>query len=225
MDRDCPTTVSLIKVALAEDYGIIRKTIVQHLSSQKNISLSCATENGQELLDCIASEGEIPDVILMDVLMPVLDGFETTHRINQLYPQTKILYLTSQLSSDFFDDVLSYGGHGYITKDTDFELMQQAIEQVHERGFYFNEEVDPEILIRFLNEGKIKPVFLEKESLTRTEFEFVKQWAQELSDHRVAKQLGIPLLEITKYRERIMKKIGVVNAVGFQVFALYLMKK
>lgn len=219
MERDCTTTVSFIKVALAEDYGIIRKTIVQFLNSQKNIRLTHATENGQALLDLLETKINIPDVILMDVLMPVMDGFETAHKIAELYPESRILYLTSQLSSDFFDDVLSFGGHGYITKDTDFELMLQAIEQVYERGFYFNEEIDPEILRRFVLEGKIKPSFCTKQ-LTLNEMEFVKQWSSELSDHRVAKKLDIPLTDVCIYREKIMKKLGVINTVGLQVYAL-----
>lgn len=212
--------MSKIKVAIAEDYSIIRKGITQLLKSNENIELTQSSEDGKVLIEEIDQSKNPPDVILMDIEMPVMDGFETTKLIVEKYPNTKIIYLTSHLNSEFLYDAVQNGGHGYITKDTELETLVDAIDEVYHKGFYFNEHLSFEIVKNLLANKRVSASVREDVLLTPREIEFVRLLCKEKTDQQIANIMCISALSAETYRKIIMKKLGVKKSIGVVVYAV-----
>jgi DNA-binding NarL/FixJ family response regulator len=129
-----------IKVAHADDHEIFRKGVLLGFDKYikaKRIDIILSVENGQELLNNLFEEN-LPDIILMDIRMPVLDGIEATTQIRILYPKIKIIPLTMYDDKDMINGFQQLGACGYLSKNTNPDEILLAIETVFHGGFYFN---------------------------------------------------------------------------------------
>jgi DNA-binding NarL/FixJ family response regulator len=128
-----------IKVAHADDHKIFRQGVLlsfEKYINEKKIDIILSVENGKELLDNLRKKN-LPDIILMDIRMPVMDGFEATHKIRQLYPQIKIIPLTMYHDIEMINTFRNLGACGYLSKNTHPDEIILAIETVYNGGSYF----------------------------------------------------------------------------------------
>ena len=124
----------MIRVALSDDSPEMRVTLRLLLGLSKNIELVCETSNGQEAVDCVKSFQ--PDVLVMDIRMPILNGFEATKEIVDLGLPTRVILISSDLGSLIARKAATVGAKGFVPKDDVVELLELAIETVH-RGEQF----------------------------------------------------------------------------------------
>src|ERR1700745_125695 len=132
--------MGLIKVAIADDHKIFRKGVILSLRAYSNIKFVQAAENCQELRDGLAVSQ--PDVILMDLRMPLKDGIETTKSIAKLYPQIHIIALTMYEDERFVSHMMEIGANGYLLKSADPSEIKRAIVEVATKGYYLNNFVN-----------------------------------------------------------------------------------
>src|SRR4030088_2067977 len=127
-----------IKVAIADDHKIFRKGVVLSLRPYTNLKFVLEAENGQELIDQLAAmpSDELPEVILMDLRMPVKDGIETTKVVARLYPQIHIITLTMYEDERFVSHMMEIGANGYLLKSADPGEIRKAITEVKAKGYY-----------------------------------------------------------------------------------------
>ena len=133
-------TPEIIKVAIADDHKIFRKGVIHSLRPYSNIQFILEADNGEELIKGI--EAEQPDIVLMDLRMPVKDGIDTTKYLNKHFPEIRILILTMFEDERFVGHLMDSGANGYLLKSTEPSEIRQGIMDVMKTGFYLNNFVN-----------------------------------------------------------------------------------
>ena len=210
----------MLKLAIAEDQSIMRDGLAQLIQENESIDVVHLSENGKRLLDSIQDTRIVPDVVLMDIEMPILNGFETTKILKKKYPSVQVLFLTTHSGSSFVEKAIARGGNGYLSKDEEIDVVIEAIQEVHEKGYYFNENISFQAIQQFMSTGKIKPSHLKTDVLAPKEIEFTIHICEEKTDKEIAEVMGISVNTALTYRKNIMKKLGTNKSIGVVIWAI-----
>jgi DNA-binding NarL/FixJ family response regulator len=209
-----------IHIALAEDNEIMRNGLALILESFPELNLLHTAVNGLELLQQIEESKTLPDIILLDIDMPQLNGFDTCLEIRAKYKEVGVIFLTSHISPQFIQKAIKVGGHGYLSKNADVDDIIEAINEVQENGYYYNDLFSLDLVKQLLEKGSIKQSFSAKIDLTPREIDFLRLLCRELTDTEIAKELNISPLSAETYRKNLLKKVGVKKAIGLAIFAV-----
>jgi DNA-binding NarL/FixJ family response regulator len=208
-----------IKLLLADDEELFRKGISFLLQRQDNIQILYEANNGSEVLEYLKSSSIHPDIILMDLKMPMLNGVETTKLINKEFPSIKIIALTSYNTKSFIANMIDIGAASYIVKNSSPEEMITTINQVIEKGFYYNEEVLNVIQENLINNNR-KNIFFEDIILTKREREILELICNQNSTQQIAEKLFISPRTVEGHRNNLLLKTDSQNSAGLVVFAI-----
>lgn len=209
-----------IYIALAEDNELMRNGLSLILESFDDFILLQSAQNGKELIDFIEQNKTLPDVILLDIDMPELNGFSTCQEILSKHKEVGIIFLTSHVSKKFVQNAVSVGGHGYLSKSSDVDEIKEAINEVYRKGYYYNEFIDIDSVKLLLESGNVRQAIASNIDLTTRETDFIRLLCQEMTDPEIAEQMNISVLSATTYRKNLLKKIGVKKAIGLAMFAV-----
>ena len=204
------TPMENIRVAIAEDQPIVLNGLAMILSGHEQLKVTHLAENGKMLIEKMEASKELPHAVLMDLDMPVMNGFETTKLISELYPDVKIIFLTSHINHSFIEKAILLGGHGYLSKDSQVDEIHDALLEVTKQGFYFNEFISYEQLKKLLTQSKIKPNFDLKIKLSPREIDFIRLLCKEKTDQEIANELFITPLTADSFRMGLVRKLGVI---------------
>ena len=206
-----------LKVYIADDHTLFRKAMVNLLRSFERITDVKDAENGKELLTLIKYEQ--PDVVIVDLQMPVMDGSETSAIILQKYPDVKIIILTMHDSNKFILHMMDLGVHAFLLKNTEPDELEKAIYAVADKDFYHNDLVVA-VLRKNVNEKRMgqRPTFQAAE-LTEREKEILLLICQELTMKEIGQRLFLSENTVRNHRVNIMEKVGVNNIVGLVKYA------
>lgn len=207
-----------IKVAIADDYKIFREGLKVSLGQDDNMHFLLEAENGEDLLKAI--ESKQPDVIIMDLKMPIMDGMEATQLVRKKYPGIKVLVVSMYEDDKFIIHLMEIGANGYLLKNAEPEEIRKAIYAVHENGYYFNDLVNKALLKKLVLKNNIKPSFNENIDLTERELEVLKLICEEKTAAEIAKQIFLSPRSVEGIRQRLIEKIGVRNTAGIVMFAV-----
>ena len=205
------------KVYIADDHTLFRKAMVNLLRTFDRVSEVKDAENGKELLALIKADN--PDVAIVDLQMPIMDGTETCENILSRYPEIKIIILTMHDSEKFILHMMEKGVHAFLLKNTEPEELEQAIYSVAEKDFYHNDLVAA-VLRKNVKDKKPgqRPVFGQAE-LSDREREVLMLTCQELTIREISHRLSLSENTVRNHRVNIMDKIGVNNMVGLVKYA------
>jgi DNA-binding NarL/FixJ family response regulator len=209
--------MSKIKVAIADDYKIFREGLKVSLTLDENIEVISEAENGEELL--AAFEKNIPDVVIMDLKMPVMDGMEATQIIRRKFNGIKILVVSMYDDDKFVIHLMEIGANGYLFKNAEPDEIRKAIHSVHESGYYFNDIVNKALLKKLVIKGNIKPSFKPNVDLSDRELEVLKLICEEKTAAEIAKIIFLSPRSVEGIRQRLIEKIGVRNTAGLVLYA------
>ena len=206
-----------ITILIADDHTLFRKAMVNLLRSFERIAEVKDAENGKELLALI--KNEVPDVVLVDLQMPVMDGSDASKQIIQKYPDVKIIVLTMHDSNKFILHMMDMGVHAFLLKNTEPDELEQAIYAVADKDFYHNELVAA-VLRKNVKERQPgqRPNF-EHAELTDREREILLLICQELTMKEIGQRLYLSENTVRNHRVNIMDKVGVNNIVGLVKYA------
>lgn len=197
-----------IRVLIVDDHAILRDGIRSLLERQEGIRVVGEASNGQEGLSRV---GELqPDIVLMDIAMPVMDGLEATRRINQSYPDIKILILTQHDSQEFVGPLLQAGAAGYVLKRSGGREVVTAIRQVCEKGAFLQPDVARQVVDYARSSDKDDQ---EISHLTGREQQVLKLTVEGKSNKEIANILVISPKTVSVHRSNIMAKLGVRSSV------------
>lgn len=198
-----------IRVLIVDDHAILRDGIRSLLDRQEGIAIVGEASNGKEAL---ARVQELqPDIVLMDVAMPVMDGLEATRRVKEEHPEVKVLILTQHDSQEYVAPLLQAGASGYVLKRSGGREVVTAIRQVYEEGAFLEPGVARHVLRDYAQtiEGE-KPG---KPNLTVRERQVLELVVEARSNKEIARALVISPKTVSVHRSNIMAKLGVHNSV------------
>ena len=205
-----------IKIAIADDHALFRKGISELMSDFDEIEVLFDAGNGAELIKLIGEAAKKPDVCLLDINMPVLDGFETAKQVKQKWPDIKILAV-SMYDQDFtIIRMLHCGATGYVLKDIEPEELKDAIVQIHTTGFYYSKAIGSDVLdIAQLQEEDERYI-----PITDNEKQFLKLCCTELTYKEIADRMGCSPRTVDGYRDKLFTKLHVTSRTGLAMYAL-----
>lgn len=206
-----------LKVYMADDHTLFRKAMVNLLRGFEDVAEVKDAENGKELLTLM--KYQVPDVAIVDLQMPVMDGVETCENILSKYPDVKIIILTMHDSERYILHMMEMGVHAFLLKNTEPEELEEAINAVIEKDFYHNHLV-ASVLRKNVKDRRAgqRPVFSAAE-LTEREKEIVILVCQELTIKEIGQKLSLSENTVRNHRVNIMEKVGVNNMVGLVKYA------
>ena len=206
-----------LKVYLADDHTLFRKAMVNLIQTFSKVSEVKDAENGKELLT-LMKYGE-PDVVIVDLQMPVMDGVETSENVLKRFPTTKIIILTMHDSDKYILHMIEMGVHAFLLKNTDPDELETAIYHVVEKDFYHNELVANVLRKNVLDKKSAQRPLFRQANLTEREKEILLLICQELTNREIGQRLSLSENTVRNHRVHIMEKIGVNNMVGLVKFA------
>ncbi|WP_438426019.1 response regulator transcription factor [Aquimarina macrocephali] len=204
-----------IKLGLIDDHNLFREGIKSLLKRMANITLVLEAVSGKDLLAQL--NNVVPDVILLDLEMGEMNGVDTTLKLQELYPDLKIIILTMHTEERMISYLMEAGANGYLLKDTTQHELEIAIRSTYEKGFYFNSFVS-EALLKGLKHKTSKPPAIRKDyHLTSRELEVLEGITQEFTTAEIAEQLFLSVRTIEGHRKNLMGKLGVKNTAGLVI--------
>ena len=210
--------MSKIKIAIADDYKIYRDGLKVGLSADENLEVVAEADNGEDLLKLL--EQYTPDVILMDLKMPIMDGMEATKVVRKKYPAIKVLVITMYEDDKFIIHLMENGANGYLLKNTEPEEIRKSIYSVHENGYYFNDVVNKALLKKLVLKNNLKPSFNQNVELSEREMEVLKLICEEKTAAEIGKEIFLSPRSVEGIRQRLIEKVGVRNTAGLVMFAV-----
>src|ERR1700755_3408245 len=204
--------MGVIKVAIADDHKIFRKGVILSLRPYNAIKFVQEAENGQELLDGLAASE--PDVVLMDLRMPLKDGIETTKVIARQYPNIHVIALTMYEDERFVSHMMEIGANGYLLKSADPAEIKKAIMEVMSKGYYLNNFVNRILLKKSHARQKVVPTLNNEITLSERERDVIKYICREFTPHEIAKKLEVSPRTVEAIKDRLMERFGAKNTAG-----------
>ncbi len=207
-----------IKVAIADDHKIFRKGVILSLRHYSNIRFVLEADNGEDLLNQL--DEAKPDVVLMDLRMPVKDGIEATKFMNKHYPNIAVIVLTMHEDDRFVTHLMENGANGYLLKSTDPSEIKKAITDVVTKGYYLNNFVNRILLKRAHNKTKTIPSLNNDFPVTDKEKDVLRYICMEFTSQEIGQKMEISPRTVESIKERLMERFGVKNTAGLVFFAV-----
>jgi two-component system, NarL family, nitrate/nitrite response regulator NarL len=204
-----------IRLLLADDHPVVRKGIASFLASHQHLVIVGEAGDGQEALQ--KARELLPDLLLMDVEMPRMDGLAVTEVLRKELPQVKVLVFSMHRNTEYVLRIIQSGARGYVLKDASPDSIIQAIEAVHAGEAFFSPDVARVALNQFVRGNGEGP---DSALLTNREREVLIQIAKGLSNKEIATHLTVGVRTIETHRERIMRKLDIHTVAGLTRFAL-----
>lgn len=199
----------MINVLVVDDHAILRDGIRSLLESQEDINVVGEAENGAEAIEFI--KGCQPDIVLMDISMPRMNGLEATRFIHEHFSQVKVLILTQHDNLEYISPALQAGAAGYVLKRSGRRELLNALKQVHEQGAFLAGRITRELLQDFSRDGGNRRN--EEAHLTERERQVLQLIVDGKSNKEIATILGISTKTVSVHRTNIMTKLDVQTTV------------
>ena len=204
----------MYRVALVDDHTLLSEAIAGLVRQFENFEVVNISVNGKELINYLNStNAQIPDIVLMDVKMPVMGGVETTKYLTKHHPDIKVLALSIEEDEQVVMQMIRSGAKGYLLKDTRKSILEQALNEVLTFGFYYTNTV--ERLIK-----KSETTLEEEVVLKDREIEFIKHACTEMTYKEIAGKMFLSPKTIEGYRESVFHKLGLKNRTGLVIYAI-----
>jgi DNA-binding NarL/FixJ family response regulator len=210
-----------ITIAIADDELLFRRGLISILSKEKNLDILFDAEDGNHLMEELRTADVLPKIVITDLKMPGLNGVETTKLIRKEFPDIKIIALTSYFSKPFIINMISIGAVAYLAKNSTPKLMLTTINEVSEKGFYYDEQV-----MRFIHEGlinkddEIKKSNFDKNYLTNREKEVLDLICKQFTTNEIGEKLFISPRTVDGHRNNLLLKTESKNVAGLVVYAI-----
>jgi len=206
-----------IKVVVADDHTILRQGIKALLDNLEEIEVVGEAKDGREAIKAI--EELSPDVILMDIAMPGLNGLEATRRIKKKFPRTKVVVLTMHTNEEYIFQILNAGADGYLVKETAFQDLISAINSVHRGEAFMSPSISKKVMTDYIQraQGEERVGF---DTLTTREREILQLVAEGNSNKKIAEVLFISPKTVETHRAHIMDKLNIHDRAGLIKYAI-----
>ncbi len=207
-----------IKVVIADDHKLFRKGMRALLGDFGFVIVTGEAENGIELLELLRVTDVLPDIILLDLRMPLMDGVEAYKEIKKLYPSVKVIVLTMEDDEQYILHLIGEGVNGYLLKNAETAEVETSIRKVTEEGYYYSDAISGLVMKNLKKRKKTETVF--NPEFTDRELEVLELICKENSNAEIAKTLNVSIRTVEGYRMKLTEKSGAKNIAGLVVLAL-----
>jgi len=204
-----------IYLAIAEDNELMRTNLSLLMKTKPKYELIHLAKDGKELIQKIEDRKTLPDIILMDIDMPKVNGFEACKEITSKFKEVGVVFLTAHISESFVKKAILAGGHGYINKYADTKEIFEAIEGVFTNGYYYNEHIDIGLIKHMIQNGTITQKFSKNVTLSSKEIDHIKTLCFEYEEYKNPNSKIIT----EEYSKNLMKKIGAKKSIELAIYA------
>ena len=204
--------MSKIKIIIVDDHLLFSQSLSYLVGSFENFEVAGIYNNGKEFITAVKGGIKLPDIVLLDVNMPIMDGIETMKWIKQNHPDQKVIALSVNNDEDTVMRMITNGAKGYLLKDTDPKNFKEALEEVYSRGFYYSEMVSGYLINKLNNDNKIV--------LKEREIEFIKLACTEKTYKEIADGMCLSPKTIDGYRENLFHKLEIKTRIGLVLYAI-----
>jgi len=199
-------------IVIVDDHTLLSQAISGLVNSFEDFEVLYTCKNGQELIDKLVFKENIPDIILMDVQMPIMDGIEATLHLKEHFPNIKVIALSVEAEERTILRMLRAGAKGYLLKDTEKSVLENALKELDEQGFYHTNTV-AQLLVKSLEEDHSL-------ALKEREVEFIKHACTEMTYNEIADKMFLSPKTIQGYRDSVFSKLNLKNRTGLVIYAI-----
>jgi DNA-binding NarL/FixJ family response regulator len=207
-----------ISVLLVDDHTVVRQGLRALLSQTEDIEVVGEAENGRQALQ-MATKTK-PDLVLMDVVMPLMNGLEGTRQMIKNMPSAKVLVLSSYSDDDYVQQLTAAGASGYLTKQTAGNDLLLAIREVHKGNAFFSPAIAKRLRDRCRQAFADGQPLKKNVELTSRESEVLQLIAEGLPNKQIAGELGISIKTVEKHRQQVMNKLNIHDVAGLTRYAI-----
>ena len=208
-------TTKKISLAITDDHDIILETLSQCLASYDEFNIDIQASNGKELLNKLNHSKLLPDICILDIDMPKLNGYETLLEIRRTYPHIKVLMLTGYDNEFTVIKLLQNGANGYLTKRSPIRELYNAILEVYTNDYYHSKIIS-RTLSHYLKENR-NNIALE---INNKEYEFLALCCTDLSYKEIADRMSVGIRTVDGYRESLFSMLKINSRIGLAMFAM-----
>ena len=212
-----PETEGVIKVAIADDHALFRAGVRTALSAKKDVELIAEADNGMQLLNLLRHIE--PDIILLDIQMPIMDGIQTLPEIRKLRPEAKVIILSMHNDHSMISKLMEIGANSYLTKNSDSETIYQAIKTCYEQEFFFN-ELTNKALLTGLRTKRTDISGPQDVNLSEKEVRVLKLMCEEKTTKEIADIVEISPRTVEAIRDKLKTKTGAKSMAGLVMYAV-----
>lgn len=209
----------MVKVALADDHILLRNGLAGLINGFDGYTVLFEANNGQDLINSL-DRNNLPDLVLLDINMPVKDGFETALWLKQNHPDIKVLALSMYDNEPSIIKMLRNGAKGYLLKDTAPKEFKTALDAVMSKGFYYSEMVTGKLIHAVNNMDEPQQQKNPFSRLNEKETEFLKLACTEMTYKEIADKMFLSPRTIDGYRDALFEKLNVKTRVGLVMYAI-----
>ena len=207
-----------IQLGLVDDHIITRTGLKTYIELNKDIKVSLEAGNGKELFQLLAKTSTLPDIILLDISMPKMNGFEAISVLQEKYASIKVLIFSMIIEEDTVMHMIRRGACGFISKSSDPEIILKAILTVAKAGYYFGNLTKKEFFRRdFIRAGS--GTFIGNHHITPKELEFIRLASSNLSYQEIAEYMKVSYKTVENYRDSLFHKLEIKNRAALVYYA------
>jgi len=210
-------------VALVDDHSLLRNGLANLVRNYSDYAVLFEADNGKELIKELKATA-LPDIVLLDINMPAMDGYETALWLKKNYPEIKVLALSMYDNEQAIIRMMKNGAKGYILKDIDPAEFKQALDSVRKKGYYYSELVTGRLIhaVNGMNDhdNDQDPPMQVLIKLSQRELQFLKLVCTELTYREIAEQMFLSPRTIDGYRDDLFEKLKVKTRMGLAMYAI-----
>ncbi len=209
-----------IKVIIADDHVLYRAGVKTALSAKKDVKVIAEADNGMHLLNMLKMIQ--PDVILLDIQMPIMDGITALPEIKKLYPDVKVIMLTMMDDHSMITKLMEIGANSYLTKTSDSEIIYEAIKTCFEQEYYFNSLTNKALLtnLKQRNDAMPQKMVQQEAQLNEKEVLILRLMCEEKSTKEIADIVDLSPRTVEAIRDKLKVKTGAKSTAGLIMYAV-----
>ena len=203
------------RIAIVDDHILIAQAIKGVISNFKNFEVLYECENGKELIDKIIKKNQLPDIVLLDISMPIMNGFDTAKWLQENHPDIMVVVLSMQTDEESVNKMIKYGAKSYLLKNSHPRDLETALNTMIENGYYY-----PDWASRLIFSGINKTNGKLSNKLSEREKEFLRYCITEMSYKEIAELMHCSPRTVESYRDNLFEKLDLKSRVGLAVYAI-----
>jgi two-component system, NarL family, invasion response regulator UvrY len=210
----------MITIAMADDHAMLRQGLAGMIESFGDYKVVLQAGNGKELIGSLTAQ-TLPDIALLDISMPEMDGYDTAAYLQQHFPSVKVLALSMMDNENAIIRMIKNGARGYVLKDSEPAELRMALQNILTKGYHYSELVTGKLIFNMNRQGlDDNTTTASNEQLSARELDFLKYACTEFTYKEIADKLHVSPRTVDGYRDGLFEKLGIKTRVGLAMYAV-----